>query len=72
MARPRKAQELDIGRRAVEETIRLVAQRGDFDVPLTEVAKPSAALHPRFTGTSATSARCSSPCGMKASTASTK
>ena len=39
MARPRKAQELDIGRRAVEETIRLVAQRGDFDVPLTEVAR---------------------------------
>lgn len=38
MARPRKELELDIGRRAVAETIRLLAQRGDFDVPLTEVA----------------------------------
>ena len=39
MARPRKEQELDIARRAVEETIRLLAVRGDFDVPLSEVAQ---------------------------------
>lgn len=39
MARPRKEQELDIGRRAVKETIRLLAQRGDFDVPLSDVAQ---------------------------------
>ena len=38
MARPRKEQELDIARRAVEETIRLLARRGDLDVPLTAVA----------------------------------
>lgn len=39
MARPRKEQELDIARRAVEETIRLLAERGDFDVPLSDVAQ---------------------------------
>lgn len=39
MARPRKEQELDIARRAVEETIRLLAVRGDFDAPLSEVAQ---------------------------------
>ena len=50
MARPRKAQELDIGRRAVEETIRLVAQRGDFDVPLTEVAQAIGCTAPALYG----------------------
>ena len=50
MARPRKAQELDIGRRAVEETIRLIAQRGDFDVPLTEVAQAIGCTAPALYG----------------------
>ena len=38
MARPRKEQELDIARRAIDETIRLLSERGDLDVPLTAVA----------------------------------
>ena len=50
MARPRKAQELDIGRRAVEESIRLVAQRGDFDVPLTAVAQAIGCTAPALYG----------------------
>lgn len=50
MARPRKAQELDIGRRAVEESIRLVAQRGDFDVPLAAVAQAIGCTAPALYG----------------------
>lgn len=38
MARPRKEHALDIPRRAVEETMRLLETRGDFNVPMTEVA----------------------------------
>lgn len=38
MARPRKAEALDIPRRAVEETIRLLAERDDFELTLAEVA----------------------------------
>lgn len=44
MARPRKEQELDIARRAIDETIRLLSERGDLDVPLTAVAH---AIEPR-------------------------
>lgn len=39
MARPRKEDELDIPRRAVEEMVRLMAARGDFNVPLKAVAE---------------------------------
>lgn len=39
MARPRKEEELDIPRRAVEEMARLMAERGDFNVPLKAVAE---------------------------------
>lgn len=38
MARPRKAEAIDIPGRAVEATIRLIAERGDLEVPLVEVA----------------------------------
>lgn len=38
MARPKKQDAIGIPRRAVEETIRLMEERGDFDVPLSEVA----------------------------------
>ena len=50
MARPRKEQELDIARRAVEETIRLLAQQGDFDVPLTSVAQAVGCTAPALYG----------------------
>lgn len=50
MARPRKEQELDIARRAVEETIRLLAQQGDFDVPLTAVAQAVGCTAPALYG----------------------
>ena len=40
MPRPRKEQELDIARRAVDETIRLLAERGDLDLPLTREELP--------------------------------
>ncbi|WP_035694002.1 WHG domain-containing protein [Azospirillum halopraeferens] len=38
MARPRKDQALDIPRRAVEETVRLLASRGVAEITLAEVA----------------------------------
>ncbi len=50
MARPRKEQELDIPRRAVEETIRLLAQQGDFGVPLTAVAQAVGCTAPALYG----------------------
>lgn len=50
MARPRKEQELDIARRAVEETIPLLARRGDFDVPLAEVAQAVGCTAPALYG----------------------
>ena len=50
MARPRKEQKLDIPRRAVEETIRLLAQQGDFDVPLTAVAQAVGCTAPALYG----------------------
>lgn len=50
MARPRKEQELDIARRAVDETIRLLAERGDLDVPLTAVAQAIGCTAPALYG----------------------
>lgn len=50
MARPRKEQELDIARRAIEETILLLAQRGDLDVPLTAVARAIGCTAPALYG----------------------
>ncbi|WP_231564785.1 TetR/AcrR family transcriptional regulator [Paracoccus halophilus] len=50
MARPRKEQELDIARRAVDETIRLLAERGGFDVPLTAVAQAVGCTAPALYG----------------------
>lgn len=50
MARPKKEQELDIARRAVEETIRLLAQQGDFGVPLTAVAQAVGCTAPALYG----------------------
>lgn len=50
MARPRKEQELDIARRAIDETIRLLAERGDLDVPLTAVAQAIGCTAPALYG----------------------
>ena len=50
MPRPRKEQELDIARRAVDETIRLLAERGDLDVPLTAVAHAIGCTAPALYG----------------------
>lgn len=38
MARPRKEDALDIFRSAIEQTILLIEARGDFDIPLADVA----------------------------------
>jgi len=38
MARPRKEHAIDISRSAIEKTIVLIEARGDFDIPLAEVA----------------------------------
>lgn len=50
MARPRKEQELDIARRAIDETIRLLSERGDLDVPLTAVAHAIGCTAPALYG----------------------
>lgn len=50
MARPRKEQELDIAGRAIDETIRLLAERGDLDVPLTAVASAVGCTAPALYG----------------------
>ena len=50
MARPRKEQELDIAGRAIDETIRLLAERGDLDVPLTAVATAVGCTAPALYG----------------------
>ena len=50
MARPRKEDTLDIAQRAVAETIRLLAARGDFDVPLTAVAQAVGCTPPALYG----------------------
>ena len=50
MARPGKEQELDIARRAIDETIRLLSERGDLDVPLTAVAHAIGCTAPALYG----------------------
>lgn len=50
MARPRKEQGLDIARRAIDETIRLLSERGDLDVPLTAVAHAIGCTAPALYG----------------------
>jgi AcrR family transcriptional regulator len=50
MARPRKEQELDIARRAVDETIWLLVERGDLDVPLTALAHAIGCTAPALYG----------------------
>ena len=50
MARPKKEDALDISRKAVEETIRLLGERDDFDVPLAAVAEAVGCTAPALYG----------------------
>lgn len=50
MPRPKKGTALDISRRAVEETIRLLGERDDFDVPLAAVAEAVGCTAPALYG----------------------
>lgn len=50
MARPRKTEAIDIPGLAVEATIRLIAERGDLDVPLTDVARAVGCKAPALYG----------------------
>ncbi len=50
MPRPKKDAALDISRKAVEETIRLLGERDDFDVPLAAVAEAVGCTAPALYG----------------------
>lgn len=50
MPRPKKEEALDISRLAVEETIRLLDEREDFDVPLATVAEAVGCTAPALYG----------------------